>query len=346
MSFVVTLKPSGRTFEVEPGASILSTALKQHINLPYGCRLGTCSTCRCKVVEGQVDLGGAHLAYLPQAQRDEGYALLCQASALTDVTIEAEELPALGESIEFPAMVREIEFLAPDVAKVTLRMPLHQNLKVTAGQFVDITLPNGVRRSYSIANPPKLENMIDVEFHIRHMPGGLFTDHVFNAMKTRERVECNGPLGTFFLRDSAKPAIMLASGTGYAPIRSILLDQFAKGSNREFVLYWGARVKQDLYLNDEVEAFAREHPNFKYVPVLSDATEKDEWSGRTGFVHRAVMEDYPDMSGVQVYACGAPVMVDSARRDFTAHCGLPVAEFFADSFVTTADQVSGEAENA
>lgn len=337
VSFVVTLKPSGRTFEVEAGASILTTALQHHINLPYGCRLGNCCSCRGKIADGAVDYGAASLAYLPQSQRDEGYALLCQATALSDVTIEVEELPALGEAKEFPAMIKAVELLAPDVAKVTVRLPLHQNLKIAAGQFIDITLPDGTRRSYSIANPPRLENMIDLEFHVRHMPGGLFTDHVFGGMATRERVECNGPLGTFFLRDSDKPAIMLASGTGYAPIRSILLDRLPKGSKREFVLYWGARTGADLYLNDEVEALQREYPNFRYIPVLSEAAEADDWAGRTGFVHRAVMEDYPDMSDVQVYACGVPIMVDSARTDFTAHCNLPMPEFFADSFVSSAD---------
>jgi len=344
VSFVVTLSPSGRTFEVEEGASILTTALNQHINLPYGCRLGTCCSCRGKVTTGSVDFGDAHPAYLPQSQRDQGYALLCAAKPLSDLTIEIEELPPLADPITFPAMVKAIDFLAPDVAKVTLRLPLHENLKIAAGQFVDLTLGNGVSRSYSIANPPKLSNMVDLEFHIRHMPGGAFTDHVFGGMKARERVECRGPLGTFFLRESDRPAIMLASGTGYAPIRSILLDQCARQRGREFVLYWGGRTRADLYANEEVEALVREHPNIRYVPVLSDATDDCHWSGRTGFVHSAVMEDFPDMSAVQVYACGAPVMVDAARQDFSEKCNLSSSDFFADSFVSSADvTTSGDA---
>lgn len=342
MSYLVTLKPSGRTFEVEEGASILTTALNQHINLPYGCRLGTCCSCRGKVVSGSVNFGDAHPAYLPQSQRDEGYALLCSASPLSDLTIEVEELPQLGEPVTFPAIVKGVEFLAKDVAKLTLRVPIHENIKILAGQFVDLTLPSGVCRSYSIANPPKLSNMVDIEFHIRHMPGGAFTDRVFTDMKLRERIECRGPLGTFFLRESEKAAILLASGTGYAPIRSILLDQCARGSTREFVLYWGGRTKADLYLHEEAEALALEHRNIRYVPVLSEPTEQCNWSGRTGFVHRAVMEDFPDLSEAQVYACGAPIMVDAARRDFVDTCNLVSESFFADSFVTSADvSVSG-----
>ncbi|WP_313802456.1 2Fe-2S iron-sulfur cluster-binding protein [Sphingobium sp.] len=345
MSYVVKIQPSGKTFEVESGVSILSTALKRGINLPYGCRMGTCCTCRGRVTEGKVDLGHAHHSYLPQSQRDEGYALLCQASALSDITIEVDELPPLAPAVEFPAMVRSIEMLASDVARVVLRVPLHLNLRFTAGQFVDLILGDGVRRSYSIASAPRLEGMVDFEFHIRHTPGGLFTDRVFGDLKTREKFNCEGPLGTFFLRQSDKPAIMLASGTGYAPIRSILLDTLPKNGDREFVLYWGARVRQDLYLNDEVEALAREYPNFRYIPVLSDATVADNWTGRTGFVHRAVMVDYPDMSEVQVYACGVPIMVDSARADFAERCSLPLSEFFADSFVTSAEANVGTTES-
>jgi CDP-4-dehydro-6-deoxyglucose reductase, E3 len=337
VSYLVTLRPSGRTFEVEEGASILTTALNQHINLPYGCRLGTCCSCRGKVVSGSVNFGNAHPAYLPQSQRDEGYALLCSASPLSDLTIEVEELPQLGEPVTFPAIVKGVEFLARDVAKLTLRLPIHENIRIVAGQFVDLTLPGGVCRSYSIANPPKLSNMVDLEFHIKHMPGGVFTDYVFGDMKLRERVECRGPLGTFFLRESKKPAILLAGGTGYAPIRSILLDQCERGSDREFVVYWGGRTKADLYLHEEAEALTREHPNIRYVPVLSEPVAQCDWSGRTGFVHRAVMEDFADMSGAQVYACGAPAMVDAARRDFVDTCKLPSEDFFADSFVTSAD---------
>lgn len=335
MSFVVTLQPSGTTFEVEPGASILGTALDRQINLPFGCRAGFCTSCRGKVIEGAVDHGRSHL---PQSQRDQGFALLCQASALSDLTIEAEVMPSVTMATDLPARVTSVEMLAPDVARVKLRVPPGLDFRYLAGQFIDVLFDDGERRSYSMASMPRPEGVNDVELHIRHLPGGLFTDRLFGGdVKVRALLKCHGPLGAFFLRESDKPAIMLASGTGYAPIRSILLEALPKDSKRAFTLYWGARIKRDLYLHEEVEALAREYPNFRYIPVLSEAAEEDAWTGRTGFVHRAVMEDHPDLSTFQVYACGTPVMVDAARADFTTNTGLPLGEFFSDSFVTAAE---------
>jgi len=178
-----------------------------------------------------------------------------------------------------------------------------------------------------------------VQLHVRHVAGGSFTNHVFQAMKERDILRFEGPLGTFFLREeSDKPIVFVASGTGFAPIKSVIDAAFKKGVSRSMVLYWGGRRPKDLYLNELPERWAAEHPNFKYVPVISDALPEDRWTGRAGFVHRAVMQDFPDLSGHQVYACGVPIMVDSARRDFIAHCRLPENEFFADSFTTAADR--------
>ena len=344
MSFEVTLTPSGRRFAVEPGTSILTTGLKAGFNLPYGCRMGTCCSCRGKVIDGEVDLGHAHPAYLTQDQREQGYALLCQAHALSDVTIEVEELPPLATPQVSPSIVKEVELLAPDVVRLRVRLPLHLNLRFAAGQYVDLLFDDGVRRSYSIANPPKTEGVIDFQFHVRHMPGGLFTDRLFAGLKPREKFVFEGPLGTFFLRESDKPAILLASGTGYAPIRAILLDTLPKRTGRKMVLYWGARSKRDIYLFEEALSLAREYEDFSFVPVLSDALPGDDWTGRTGFVHQAVMDDRPDLTGFQVYACGAPAMVDAARADFRAHCALPDDDFFADSFVTRADAAAEPAD--
>jgi len=163
----------------------------------------------------------------------------------------------------------------------------------------------------------------------------LFTDQVFSTLKVRDLLRFEGPLGTFYLREeSDKPIVMVASGTGFAPIKAICEYAQAKGIARPITLYWGCRVERDLYFNDVGKGWQR--PGFKYVPVLSD----EKWSGRMGFVHRAVMEDFPDMSGVQVYACGAPIMVEAARRDFSAQCGLPPDEFYADSFITEADKAT------
>ena len=337
MSYQIRLEPSGRTFSVEPSQPILTAGLAAGVKMPYGCRMGTCRSCRGRVLSGQVDFGKAHPAYLSQHQKDEGYALLCQARALSDLVIELEELPLLATPQISPAIVRRIVRPAPDVAVISLRLPLHLNLQFEAGQYVDFILPDGIRRSYSIANPPDAAGVIDLEFHIRHLPGGLFTDRVFSVLKERDKIQFEGPLGTFLLRQSEKPALFLASGTGYAPIRSILLKELPNTRGREMVLYWGGRTRKDLYMLDEATQLAQRFPNFRFVPVLSEALAGDHLQGASGFVHRAVMQDIADLSGWQVYACGAPVMVDAARRDFVADCALPDTEFFADAFLSMAD---------
>jgi CDP-4-dehydro-6-deoxyglucose reductase len=213
-------------------------------------------------------------------------------------------------------------------------------LQYHAGQYIEFILRDGSRRSYSMANAPHTQNEAPgVELHIRHMPGGKFTDHVFGAMKEKEILRVEGPFGSFFLQeDSDKPIVLLASGTGFAPIKAIIEHMRHKGITRPAALYWGARSKADLYLHDWAEQAAAAMPNLRYVPVLSEAKPEDAWTGRTGFVHQAVMADLPDLSGHQVYACGAPIMVDSARRDFVAQCRLPEEEFYADSFTSEADK--------
>jgi CDP-4-dehydro-6-deoxyglucose reductase len=218
-----------------------------------------------------------------------------------------------------------------------LRLPMNENFRFLAGQYIDLLLKDGKRRSYSLAHPPRPEGVTYLELHVRHTPGGLFTDRVFSGMKVREILRFEGPLGTFYLRESEKPAVMVASGTGFAPLRAMCESALEKGLKRPITLYWGCRAKRDLYMLDLPSSWNA--PGFKFIPVLSDPTPDCQWTGRTGFVHRAVMEDFPDMSGVQVYACGAPVMVDAARRDFSLHCSLPSEEFFADSFLTEADKL-------
>jgi CDP-4-dehydro-6-deoxyglucose reductase len=229
---------------------------------------------------------------------------------------------------------------AADVAVLKLQLPANQNLQYRAGQYVEFILRDGARRSYSMANAPHLVGSPPaIELHLRHMPGGKFTDHVFSALKEKDILRMEGPFGSFFLREeSDKPIVLLASGTGFAPIKALIQQLQLKGSPRPAVLYWGARRRADLYEDAWCVQAAAEMPNLRYVPVLSEPTAACAWAGRTGFVHLAVMADWPDLSGHQVYACGAPVMVESAQRDFVAHCDLPEAEFFADSFTSEADK--------
>jgi len=341
MSHVVTLLPSGHRFECEPRQTILEAGLASGLGLPFSCRSGMCRTCRGRRVEGQVDLGDVHPAYLSPQDREQGFVHLCQARALGDCVIHIEEVDAsrLFPVGRFPARILAMQRLADDVMAVELSLPPNEPLRFHAGQYVEVTDKGGVKRSYSIANACPGEGARRLELHIRHMPGGAFTDTLFSSTKARDIWRLAGPMGQFMLDDSDAPIVMLAAGTGFAPIKAIIEDSLARGVGRPMHLYWGGRRRQDLYMSALAEQWAAGHAHIQYTPVLSDATEACQWQGRTGFVHLAVMQDYPDLSGHQVYACGAPVMVESARRDFVGHCGLPEAAFRADAFVSEADKV-------
>jgi CDP-4-dehydro-6-deoxyglucose reductase len=331
---LVTLSPSGHSFEVPSDQRILATGLEAGISMPYACRIGMCRTCRGKVLEGKVDFG-AHLPqYLTEEDKAKGYALLCVANPLTDLVIELAELPLLEKPREYECIVKRIRKPTPDVAIVDLRLPLHEPMRFASGQYIDILLDGGERRSYSIANASAVTGLIDVQLHIKHVEGGRFTDQVFESLEERQRLRFSGPHGTFFLReDRDAPIIFVAAGTGYAPIRSILARALADHDPRPMKLYWGARSKRDLYLLDEARRWAEAHPHFELIPVLSAPTDLDAWTGRTGYVHHAVLEDTPDLSSHQVYAAGSPRMVDAARDEFIRAGLLPPTRFFADAFV-------------
>lgn len=343
MGFEITVQPSGHQFSCEGDETVLAAAIRTGVGLPYGCKNGACGSCKGKVVAGSVQ----HKPYQKRALSDEelaaGYALFCCAQPQGDLTIEAREVTGSSEYPirKMPSRVMEMERVADDVMVLKLQLPASEALAYRAGQYVEFLLRDGKRRSYSMATAPSsLE--APLELHIRHTPGGLFTEQVFNTMKVRDILRFEGPHGTFFLREeSDKPIVLLASGTGFAPIKALVEHMLHLNSTRAVRFYWGGRRPQDLYMNALAEQWAATIPNFTYVPVVSDALPEDNWSGRTGFVHQAVMQDLPDLSGHQVYACGAPVMVDSARRDFTAQCGLPQDEFYSDAFTTEADLAQG-----
>jgi CDP-4-dehydro-6-deoxyglucose reductase len=335
MAHRVTISPSNHQFQVEDDESVLEAALREGFVIAYGCRNGACGTCKGKVVEGRVDYGKHQAETLTDAEKAQGFALFCQAKPLSDLTIECREISAVKDIQvrTLPCRVQTIERLAPDVTRLRLKLPANERLLFLAGQYIDILLRGGIRRSLSMANPPHDDGLL--ELHLRNY-GGPFSDYVFNKLKEKEILRFEGPLGTFFLREeSAKPIILVASGTGFAPIKAILEHAFHKGIERPMTLYWGGRRPADLYLNELVESWQRDH-GITYVPVVSDATPEDNWTGRTGFVHRAVMQDFPDMTGYQVYACGAPIVVESAHKEFTSQCGLPEDEFFSDAFTPAA----------
>ncbi|MFZ6771897.1 CDP-6-deoxy-delta-3,4-glucoseen reductase [Undibacterium sp. SXout7W] len=338
MTFQVTVTPSGRQFNCDADETVLSAALRAGVILPYGCKNGACGSCKGKVTTGAVVHGNHQQRALSDEEATQGMSLFCCAKPQSDLTIEARELVSNDEYPvkKMPTRIAKLEKLSDDVMLIALQLPANEKLKYRAGQYIEFLLKDGKRRSYSMANAP--HDAEHITLHIRHMPGGLFTDQVFSTLKERDILRFEGPQGTFYLReDSDKPLILLASGTGFAPIKALVEQLIHTESTRPVSLYWGGRRPADLYMDALCKEWAAQLPGFTYVPVISDAQAEDQWSGRTGFVHQAIIADHADLSGYQVYACGAPVMVDSAKRDFVAQCQLPVDEFYADSFTSEAD---------
>jgi len=338
MAFQIKIEPSGHAFAAQDGETVLGAALSQGLMLPYGCRNGHCGCCRGKVIAGEVEHGEAQRETLPDADREAGYALFCCARAKSDLVIECHEVRSAQDVPikTLPARVQKMTRASPDVMILELKLPSAERLQFLPGQYIDILLKDGRRRSFSLANPPHADNFL--ELHVRRMAGGGFTDHVFSAMKERDMLRLNGPLGTFYLReDSAKPIVFVAGGTGFAPIKAIIEHALAEGLQRKMTLYWGGRTPADLYALPLAASWAAAHANFEFVPVLSEAPDDQSWRGRRGLVHHAVMQDFADLSAHQVYVCGSPAMVNSARADFVGQCRLPANEWFADSFDAAVD---------
>ena len=333
----VRLEPSGHAFVVEPGETILAAALRQGIGLPYGCRNGACGACKGVLRSGELSYDEYQERALHDSERALGKALTCCTHPVTDVVFEVRELSGAKDLAirTLPARVEKVEKPAEDVAVLYLKLPTGERLQFLAGQYIDILLKSGKRRSFSMANAPHNDQLI--ELHVRKSPGGAFSSFVFEEMKERAILRFEGPLGTFYLReDSDKPMIFVAGGTGFAPIKAIVEHAFHHGEDRPIVLYWGVRSLRDLYMPDLPIAWQREHPNFTYIPVLSDPLREDRWQGRGGFVHQAVLDDFADLSGYQVYTCGAAGMTDLARETFVQR-GLLEDEFYCDAFTPSVD---------
>jgi len=342
MTFRITLQPSTRSFDVAADEPILNAAIRAGIGLPYGCKDGACGSCKCKLLQGQVQHGAHMEKALSAEEAAAGLILSCVAVPQSDCVVEARGVSADGEFpvLKMPGRILSLTRAAPDVMLMRVQLPANQNFQFKAGQYIDFILRDGSRRSYSMANAPhNLGAPPAIELHIRHLPGGKFTDALFSSMKEKDIVRMEGPFGSFYLREeSAKPVVLLASGTGFAPLKALIERMQAQNITRDAVLYWGCRSQADVYLQAWAEAAAAQIPNLRFVPVLSEPAPG--WAGRTGLVHQAVMADLPNLSGHQVYACGAPVMVEAAQRDFVGRCALPADEFFADSFTTAADKAA------
>jgi len=328
----MTVHPGRRSVPVRPGETLLDAGLRAQVALPFECRSGGCGVCRATVLAGEVDPGVYQKSALPDEARLRGQVLLCCAVPLSDVEIELEEGAALRESAVpvYEAKVTRLERLAPDVMLLELALPAGQKIRYEAGQYLNILLEDGARRSYSFTAPSGETDRI--ELHVRRVPGGRFTTRVFESMKVGDKLRFEGPLGEFILHEpSDRPLIFVAGATGFAPVKSLLEQAFRMGIKRPMYLYWGVRKRRDFYLFDLPQRWAEQHPNFHFVPVLSEPGPDDEWTGRTGLVHEAILADFPDLSGHSVYACGSLNMVAAAVPDFIAH-GLDETQCFSDAF--------------
>ena len=329
MSHTIKIQPSGHSFSVEENERILDAALQAGINFPYGCRSGGCWACRGTIIEGEVDYGDFTPRFTEQDIADKS-ALFCLAMAKSDLTIEMKEISSVKEIVikNLPTRVQEIERLSDDVMKVKLLIPPTERLQFLSGQYIEIVMKDGRRRAFSIANAPFDDKFL--ELHIKYIPGGDFTEYVFNDMKVRDLLRFEGPHGTFTLQEeSEKPIIMLATGTGFAPIKSILEHAFAEGVKRPIHFYWGGRKPADFYSEEMVKQWATEHDNFNYIPVVSQPDEG--WEGRTGHVQNAVLEDFDSLAGYEVYACGNPAMVKEGYTLLTEH-GVGKNDYMSDAF--------------
>ncbi|MDT7519852.1 CDP-6-deoxy-delta-3,4-glucoseen reductase [Rhodoferax sp. TBRC 17660] len=338
--FSITVQPSGRQFSAQSDETLLAAGIRQGVGLPYGCKDGACGSCKCKMLSGSVVHGAHQAKALSPEEESQGLVLTCCATATSDVVLESRQVSAEGALPikKMPTRVTSLQKVSADVMLIQLQLPANDSFQYKAGQYIEFLLRDGARRSYSMANAPQGNS---VELHIRHMPGGKFTDHVFSSMKEKEILRVEGPHGSFYLREeSDKAIVMVASGTGFAPIKALLEQMESAGSTRPVALYWGGRRPADLYMDGWVKEFQNRMPSLRYVPVVSDALDEDQWTGRVGFVHQAALEDFQDMREYQVYACGAPIVVESARRDFVAHAGLPPEEFYADAFTSEADKAN------
>lgn len=331
-SYTIKNLSSGHNFEVSGQETLLDSALRQGRLLPYGCRNGACGACKCLLVEGSVE----HDAFLESALTDEeaaeGKILTCRAHPKSDLVVDVHEVER-AEEIEIRTLrckISKVERVAVDVIRLFLRLPEDDALEYIPGQFLEFLLPDGKTRAYSLASRPVRGQ--DLELHIRHVPGGLFSGQLLNSVKEGSLLRFRGPLGRFFFRQhSLRPILLIAGGTGFAPIKAIIEEMIALGCNRPISLYWGVRAKNNLYLRSVIEEWKAALPNLSFIPVLSEPEPEDEWNGATGLVHQTVLGDHADLSSFDIYVAGPPQLVESVESSFPAQ-GLDEERLFSDAF--------------
>ena len=333
MSFTITLSPSGHQFQVEADETILDAAIRQDIGLPYGCRNGFCGSCIATLLSGEIEYPEGEPDKLLDASDDA--CLPCQAVPASDVELKVKEIetPKEIEPRIMPVKVAKIDHLSDDVVRIYLKLPDEQRLQFMAGQYLDFILEDGRRRAFSVASAPHDDGFI--ELHIRHVDGGAFTDWAFTQMKEKTILRIEAPLGAFTLNEeSDRPMLFIAGGTGFAPIKSQIEHAFHADINRPMELYWGVRAQPDLYLPDLPSQWAKEQDDFRFVPVLSEPEQ--DWNGRKGWVHEAVLEDHDNLADYDIYMAGPPPMIKAARDTFRA-AGVPDDQMYYDSFEYAGD---------
>ncbi|GAA5214017.1 2Fe-2S iron-sulfur cluster-binding protein [Corallincola platygyrae] len=329
MGFRVLIQPSGVFFEADENESIVESALKNQIALEYSCNNGACGKCKAKLIDGEIDFSDTH-SVLNQTEIKEGMFLTCSSKPLSDCVVDAKYFPELEGITQkvIPGKLDSIDFPSQEISVLKFRTPPRTELNYLPGQYFDL-IYSGVRRSYSVANSQV--SSTGIELHIAKVTKGEMSTKVFEEFKPETMVRLDGPKGTFFVRDSKNPLIFLAGGTGFAPVKAMVEDLIAKGDIREVYIYWGVSKPTNLYSSLPVE-WSNTFDNIHFVPVVSG--DDVIWSGRKGLVHKAVMADFDSLAEFDVYACGSPLMIDSAQSDFE-DLGLPAEQFFSDAFTAS-----------
>ena len=330
MSFKIIVKPSGHVFEADEVDTILDAALEHGLAFPYGCRSGKCGSCVGKLLKGEIKYPKGFSPKKEEIENNKTF--LCQAIPQSDLEIEVHEIES-AEGIEvraLPARVEALDKLNHDVIAMKLKLPDSERMQFLAGQYINILLEDEQKRAYSIANAPHDDQFI--ELHLREVPDGYFSNLVFHEMKEKAMLRVEGPLGGFFLREkSTRPIILMAGGTGFAPVKAIVEHAIASDIKRPIHIFWGVRAKQDLYHHALAKQWADEVENIEYIPALSDPLPEDNWKGEVGFIHEVVTNKFSDLSDYDVYLCGPPPMIEAGKKAFIAN-GLPDDRLFFDSF--------------
>jgi CDP-4-dehydro-6-deoxyglucose reductase, E3 len=351
--YTVRIEPHGRVIRVRAGQPVLEAALAAGLNLPHSCKSGHCSSCRARLRTGEVSYPSVRPAGITAAEEAAGNILLCQARPKTDLVLEARLIATVAdvEIKTLPCRIARLTPLAADVMQVWLRLPAVETLRFQPGQYIDVLLEGGRRRSFSIASPPHDSDLL--ELHVRRVPGGGFTERLFgggghapagtpalNTLTDGALLRIEGPVGQFIYRRGTSPLLMIAGGTGFAPLKSMLrhiLEDGSDTSERDIHLYWGARGPDDIYEESLALAWTRRYPRFHFTAVLSESSAIAGEHHRLGWVHEAVLADHPDLAGFEVYAAGPPAMIEAIRTTFPRH-GLNPERLYFDSFDYAPDQ--------